>query len=76
MRDGRWLVIGQVGDDKLLIQDPASRAPEALPLEVFAEPLGRAADLLIARRATLGDTAPALRHRLVHRRHQASTASR
>ena len=54
MKNGGWLVIGRVGDDKILVQDPAQPTPEGLSLEAFAERWsGRI--LLIARRAQLSD---------------------
>jgi subfamily B ATP-binding cassette protein HlyB/CyaB len=54
LKDGRWLVVGRIADDKILIQDPALPVPEALPLESFADRWdGRI--LLIARRAGLTD---------------------
>jgi subfamily B ATP-binding cassette protein HlyB/CyaB len=53
-RDGRWWIVGRIGDDKVLLQDPAQPAPQALPLEVFREQWdGRV--LLITRRAALND---------------------
>jgi subfamily B ATP-binding cassette protein HlyB/CyaB len=53
-RDGRWLVIGRVGDDKLLVQDPTVRLPEAMTLDAFAAAWdGRL--ILMARRASLSD---------------------
>ena len=54
LRDGGWLVVGRIGDDKVLVQDPNAATPEALSLEAFAERWsGRI--LLIARRAALSD---------------------
>jgi ATP-binding cassette, subfamily B, bacterial HlyB/CyaB len=53
-RDGGWLVIGGVGDGKVLIQDPSLPSPEAIPLEAFAARWDGTI-LLIARRAGLGD---------------------
>src|SRR5579859_5162014 len=37
IRDGGWLVVGRVGDGKILVQDPRAALPEALSLEAFAE---------------------------------------
>ena len=54
MRDGGWLVIGRIGDGKVLVQDPAAATPEALSAEVFADRWSGNL-LLIARRATLTD---------------------
>ncbi len=54
LKNGGWLVIGRIGDNKLLVQDPGSRTPEALTLEAFAERWDGHL-LLIARRATLND---------------------
>ena len=54
MRDGGWLVIGRIGDGKVLVQDPAAAAPEALSAEVFADRWSGNL-LLIARRAALSD---------------------
>ena len=54
MKDGAWLVVGRIGDDKILVQDPNATSPEALPLAAFAERWdGRV--MLIARRAALND---------------------
>ena len=54
MKGGTWLVIGGIGDGKILIQDPGAATPEALSLETFGERWdGRV--LLISRRATLSD---------------------
>jgi subfamily B ATP-binding cassette protein HlyB/CyaB len=51
---GGWLVVGKVGDGKVLVQDPDQPTPQALTLEAFAEQWdGRL--LLLARRAALGD---------------------
>jgi subfamily B ATP-binding cassette protein HlyB/CyaB len=53
-RDGGWWVVGRIGEDKILVQDPAQPAPQALPLEAFRERWdGRV--LLITRRAALSD---------------------
>ncbi len=52
--DGGWLVVGRIGDGKVLVQDPAAASPEALDTAVFAARwTGRI--LLIARRAGLSD---------------------
>jgi subfamily B ATP-binding cassette protein HlyB/CyaB len=52
--DGRWWIVGRIGDGKVLLQDPAQPAPQALPLETFREHWdGRV--LLITRRAALND---------------------
>ena len=54
LNDGGWVVIGRVGDDKVLVQDPRASQPQAVPMSVFLERWnGRL--LLIARRASLGD---------------------
>ena len=54
LKDGGWVVIGRVGDDKVLVQDPRLTQPQAVPMSVFLERWnGRL--LLIARRASLGD---------------------
>jgi subfamily B ATP-binding cassette protein HlyB/CyaB len=54
LKDGGWLVIGRIGDGKLLVQHPFSRSPEAMTLEAFAERWDGGL-MLIARRATLND---------------------
>jgi subfamily B ATP-binding cassette protein HlyB/CyaB len=54
LKDGGWLVIGRMGDGKLLVQSPFARSPEALTFEAFAERWDGHL-LLIARRATLSD---------------------
>ena len=54
LHDGSWVVIGRIADDRMLIQNPAAAAPEALGADAFAERWsGRI--LLIARRAALSD---------------------
>ena len=54
LRDGGWLVVGRIGDGKVLVQDPRAQAPQALTLEAFAEVWdGRL--MLIVRRAALSD---------------------
>jgi subfamily B ATP-binding cassette protein HlyB/CyaB len=54
MRDGGWLVVGRVGDGKVLVQDPNAPAPEAMSAELFADRWSGNM-LLIARRAALSD---------------------
>lgn len=54
LKDGGWLVIGGVGEGRVLVQDPARAAPEALSLADFAERWDGSI-LLIARRAGLAD---------------------
>ena len=54
LRDGRWLVLGRVAEDKVLAQDPLATSPILLTLEAFAREWdGRL--LLISRRAALSD---------------------
>ena len=54
LNEGGWLVVGRVGDDKLLVQDPSNPAAEAVSLSAFlARWNGRV--LLLARRASLND---------------------
>jgi subfamily B ATP-binding cassette protein HlyB/CyaB len=54
MSDGTWLVLGRVGEDKVLVQSPLSKRPELLEREAFeARWSGRL--LLVTRRAALGD---------------------
>jgi ATP-binding cassette, subfamily B, bacterial HlyB/CyaB len=56
LRDGGWLVLGRVGEDKVLVQDPAVPQPALLAREDFAERWnGRL--ILITRRAALTDPA-------------------
>lgn len=54
LRDGRWLVLGKVGEGQILFQDPAAARPDALSLEAFAG-IWDGRVLLIARRAALSD---------------------
>jgi len=55
-RDGAFIIVGKVVDDKVLIHDPRVGRPELLPREKFeAQWSGRL--VLIARRAALGDLA-------------------
>jgi subfamily B ATP-binding cassette protein HlyB/CyaB len=54
MRDGRWLIVGRVGEDKILVQDPRVQAPSIQSFTEFAARWdGRI--LLITRRASLSD---------------------
>jgi len=54
LKDGSWLVIGKVAEDKLLIQRAPSPRPDLMSREVFLECWnGRL--ILLARRAPLGD---------------------
>ena len=56
LRDGRWLVIGKVAEDKLLVQQPPAPRPEVMSREAFLECWnGRL--ILLTRRAPLGDPA-------------------
>jgi subfamily B ATP-binding cassette protein HlyB/CyaB len=56
LKDGSWLVIGRVSDDKLLVQDGRAMRPEALTREAFVERWsGRL--ILLSRRASLTDVA-------------------
>jgi subfamily B ATP-binding cassette protein HlyB/CyaB len=53
-REGAWLIVGRLSEDRVLLQDPSSPSPAVLSLEDFARQWdGRL--LLIARRAQLGD---------------------
>jgi ATP-binding cassette, subfamily B, bacterial HlyB/CyaB len=54
LKDGGWLVVGRIGDGKILVQDPGAPAPEALTLAAFADRWDGHI-LLIARRAALSD---------------------
>ena len=53
-REGKWILIGRIAADKVLIQDPAVVAPEVLTLAAFADRWDGQI-LLIARRAALND---------------------
>ena len=54
MRDGGWLVVGRIGDGKVLVQDPNATTPEMLTLDAFAARWdGRL--MLMVRRAALSD---------------------
>jgi subfamily B ATP-binding cassette protein HlyB/CyaB len=56
LKDGGWLVVGRVADDKLLILDPLNGRPEMLTREAFLERWnGRL--ILLTRRAALSDPA-------------------
>jgi len=57
LKDGRFLVVGLISDDKVLIQDPAAPKPEHLSRGEFeAQWSGRM--ILLARRATTKGEAP------------------
>lgn len=56
LRDGGWLVVGQVGEDKLLVQNPLIARPELMTRAAFLEQWsGRV--ILLSRRAALNDPA-------------------
>jgi ATP-binding cassette, subfamily B, bacterial HlyB/CyaB len=54
LADGTWLVLGRVGDDKVLVQNPFAASPELLGRTVF-EAVWSGRLLLLTRRAKLGD---------------------
>jgi subfamily B ATP-binding cassette protein HlyB/CyaB len=54
LRDGRFLILGKVGEDKVLIQHPSSPRPEAMTRDEF-EAVWDGRLVLMARRATLSD---------------------
>jgi subfamily B ATP-binding cassette protein HlyB/CyaB len=54
LKDGGWLVVGGIGDGKVLVQDPNAATPAALTLEAFADRWDGHV-MLIARRAALND---------------------
>src|SRR6266571_634742 len=54
LRDGRFLILGKVADDKVLIQHPSSPRPEAMTRAEF-EAMWDGRLVLMARRATLSD---------------------
>jgi subfamily B ATP-binding cassette protein HlyB/CyaB len=56
LKNGGWLVLGRVGEDKLLVQDPTAAQPQLLTRESFVKRWnGRL--ILITRRAPLTDPA-------------------
>jgi ATP-binding cassette, subfamily B, bacterial HlyB/CyaB len=56
LKDGGWLVLGRVGEDKILVQDPDAAQPALLTREDFvARWNGRL--ILLTRRAALADPA-------------------
>src|SRR5215469_5374642 len=56
LRNGGWLVLGRVGENKVLVLEPRSARPELLTCADFAERwTGRL--ILLTRRAALGDPA-------------------
>ena len=54
LRDGGFLILGKVGDDKVLVQRPSSPRPEAMTRVQFKS-LWDGRLVLMARRATLSD---------------------
>jgi subfamily B ATP-binding cassette protein HlyB/CyaB len=54
LRDGRFLILGKVGDDKVLVQQPSSSRPEAMTRAQF-ESMWDGRLVLMARRASLSD---------------------
>jgi subfamily B ATP-binding cassette protein HlyB/CyaB len=54
LRDGRFLILGQVGEDKVLVQHPSSPRPEAMTRAQF-EAVWDGRLVLMARRATLSN---------------------
>jgi subfamily B ATP-binding cassette protein HlyB/CyaB len=54
LKEGGWLVVGRVGEDKLLVQDALAPRPELITKEAFLERWsGRL--ILLSRRASLND---------------------
>jgi len=56
LKDGGWLVLGRVGEDKLLVQFPSAARPDLLTREAFLE-IWSGRLILLTRRAALSDTA-------------------
>ena len=54
LKDGGWLVVGKVADDKVLIQDPREATPRMLTLAQF-DAVWNGRLILMARRAGLND---------------------
>src|SRR5438045_9533119 len=54
LRDGRFLIVGKVGDDKALVQSPASTRPSMMSRDEF-EAVGDGRLVLMTRRAGLAD---------------------
>jgi subfamily B ATP-binding cassette protein HlyB/CyaB len=54
LRDGRFLILGKVGEDKVLVQHPSSPRPEAMTRAQF-ESMWDGRLVLMARRASLSD---------------------
>jgi ATP-binding cassette, subfamily B, bacterial HlyB/CyaB len=54
LSDGSWLVLGRVGHDKILVQDPRQPRPQMLERAAF-EAVWTGRLLLLTRRAKLGD---------------------
>src|SRR5450759_4215570 len=54
LRDGRFLILGKVGEDKVLVQHPSSPRPEAMTRAQF-ESVWDGRLVLMARRASLSD---------------------
>jgi subfamily B ATP-binding cassette protein HlyB/CyaB len=54
LRDGSFLILGKVGDDRVLVQSPASACPETLTREKFEE-IWDGRLVLMARRSALGE---------------------
>jgi subfamily B ATP-binding cassette protein HlyB/CyaB len=54
LRDGRWLVIGRVSDDKLLVQHPGAPRPDLLGRDEFAK-LWTGRLILVTRRTSLNE---------------------
>ena len=54
LRDGGFLILGKVGEDKVLVQNPTSPRPEALSREQFEAKWDRRV-VLMARRASLAE---------------------
>lgn len=53
-KDGHWLVLAQIADDKILIQDPLENRPLSLPRDIF-EQAWSGELILVTRRATIAD---------------------
>ena len=53
-RDGHWLIVARVGDERVLVQDPLEKHPQSLPRELFGSAWNGSL-ILLTRRAALAD---------------------
>jgi len=57
-RDGRFLIVAQVADDKVLVQDPLEQKPVTLPRQIFEDAWTGRLILITSREHLVGENRP------------------